>query len=79
MLAEAEAVKVVLAVLADKVELVGKVVVVTIKHMPVLIQGSTQEVDMDQLQLELKCVQCIMAHMLGVMLVLGKLLNLETR
>lgn len=79
MLAEAEAVKVVLAVLADKVELVDKVVVVTIKHMPVLIIGSTQEVDMDQLQLELKCVQCIMAHMLGVMLVLGKLLNLETR
>ena len=79
MLAEAEAVKVVLAVLADKVELVELVVVVTINHMPVLIIGSTQEVDMDQLQLELKCVQCIMAHMLGVMLVLGKLLNLETR
>ena len=68
-----------LAVLADKVELVDKVVVVTINHMPVLIIGSTQEVDMDQLQLELKCVQCIMVHMLGVMLVLGKLLNLETR
>ena len=79
MLAEAEAGKVVLAVPADKVELVDKVVVVTINHMPVLIIGSTQEVDMDQLQLELKCVQCIMAHMLGVMLVLGKLLNLETR
>ena len=79
MLAEAEEVKAVLAVLADKVELVDKVVVVTIKHMPVLIIGSTQEVDMDQLQLELKCVQCIMADMLGVMLVLGKLLNLETR
>ena len=79
MLAEAEVVKAVLVVLADKVELVDKVVAVTIKHLPVLIEGSTQEVDMDQLQLELKCVQCIMAHMLGVMLVLEKLLNLETR
>ena len=79
MLAEAEAVKVVLAVLADKVELVDKVVVVTIKHMPVLIEGNIQEVDMRQLQLELKCVQCIMVHMLGVTLVLTKVLNLETR